>query len=157
MNAGQEKHDFMLYALITTLIIVTTILTLAGFKLPDLDLSEPVPHKVLVTFELSLVAWILLYLPYKRHKAQEKDHEIQKRNIGEQQMAQLAQKNLQIKELEARLEEKLTREQKAKLLHDSLLKLETQTRGWGAKRHFDGPMPKARWIRTKLVAAARRA
>ncbi len=75
LSAGQEKHDFMLYSLVTLVIIVATVLTLSGIPLPDLDLSEPVPHRVLVVFELSLITWILLYLPYKRHTSEAKEQE----------------------------------------------------------------------------------
>ena len=90
--------------------IVATILTLSGVKIPDLDLSDPTPHIALVVFELTLITWLLLYLPYKRHKAEEKKHkdemEAEKQKIEDEYKHLFATQVIQIKELKGKLEEK---------------------------------------------------
>jgi hypothetical protein len=137
LNAGQETHDFMLYTLVTILIIVATILTLSGVAIPDLDLSDPTPHIALVVFELTLITWILLYLPYKRHKAEEKEHEAEKKKILETHIEQLSAKNNQIKGLEDKLADKADRKLNKDILGRYLDTLERRIRAIEQMDYWD--------------------
>jgi hypothetical protein len=105
LYAGQETHDFLLYALVTMLIIAATILTLSGVKIHDLDLSDPAPHTALVIFELSLITWILLYLPYKRHKSEATQQEEEKAKLKAAHESEISFKDSHIQGLLVKIQD----------------------------------------------------